>query len=572
MAMTQLDDIWIGLKSAMDDTDALYRSVQLGPKQMLKPGSATPKRRVRFGDIPAQHINGNLMHSTPVNAAGKGAKYSHKNANAQTTAATERPSWDQNAEYMTYATNSAFFRSLNVDFEGWTEAQRQQFYKLVSSAENHMHAESERLQREYSLQLERKLQYMRKEMAEARRSATDELAELRLDRERLSFDDVENRRALKLTKDSLQNLQKSYDNLMEECGIKSSEIIRLNAVVATTERSFLNLKQRTLQLENDLNEKLQQVESLHQDVANAYKQMEATSSNNTRTEHKLTCTMNDLKNTQEEVVHLKLDMEALQLNNQLILNEKDALQSKNRSLEREIAELTAEKLRLDARVQTLEDDTIASLRQQCKQLEEQLNAARMEAVACDKRQEVARLKRELESSQYQSGMFTEDNKALLKENAILTKQLQDLQKKMKDTDNELFQLRCKTHLMRQKGYQLPQPTIAPDHSSDVGNGTLKDQEASTAPEKPFRRDIFAPTMFNAPDPEAQEQIDALEGELTQLHLEKDRMISEMTRCHIGPMSPAAERRRHYLLECSVKETNKKMQEITESIRKLQVPI
>lgn len=81
--MTQLDNIWIGLKSAMDDTDALYRSVQLGrlyhpyvypyagPKQMLKPGSATPKRRVRFGDIPAQHTNGNLMYSTPVNAAGR---------------------------------------------------------------------------------------------------------------------------------------------------------------------------------------------------------------------------------------------------------------------------------------------------------------------------------------------------------------------------------------------------------------------------------------------------------------------------------------------------------------------
>lgn len=585
MANAQLDRIWMSLKATMDDTDELYRSVQAEVKQTPKGVTPTSKHSPRFGqpstrvehlmppytesqvpyafDFPHQEAS----HGT----AGKAVRFGNK---AETTddLAFKKAVGKENEDYVTNVTKNDFLKSLDTDLNGWNEAQRKVFYKLVSSAEAQMHSESERLRREYSLQLERKLAAIRREMADVHRGVASEFSELKVDHDRLSFDDSENRRTLKLTKESLEKLQKAYDNLMDECGRKSSEIVRLNSVVVNTERSLINLKQRVLQLENELIEKEGHIVNLHEDVATVYRQMEATSSNNAKAERKLTCTTNDLKNAQEELVQLKLDLESHEINAQLHQKERDMLEKRNKAMQQEIEELTAEKMRLEAVILRLEEDTIVSLKQQCKNAEEQLKQARLEAVSCDKRQELAQLKREFEAVQYQCNMFEEDNKSLLKENSKLTQQLNDMKTKLKDTENDLFQVRCKMNVMRQKGYKSLKPNIAQGPYPADYQGETKQKEEEVHPEKPKRRDIFAPTMFNAPSPEDQERIDELERQLTDLHLQKDRMLSEMTRLHVGPKSPSMDRRRCHLLEQDIERINKKIHEVSESIRKLEVPI
>ncbi|GIX66189.1 diacylglycerol O-acyltransferase, putative [Babesia caballi] len=577
MANQKLEGICRNLQSAIDDTDALYKSVQQGLGVAPRGKAANSRQQTRFGEASGGGRKWAPPYTEPhlPNARNGSTLRALLQPERRDNATCGKANVDQNIEYMTKATRSDFFRSLNVDLEGWTEAQRQVFYNLVSSAERQMHAESERLQQEYSLQLESKLEHMRREMAEAQGAVAAELSELRVDRERLAFDDVDSRRRVKLTQESLHNLQKSYDNLMEECATKSNEIVRLNSVLAASERSFLGLKQRVLELESELNERLQQIDGLHQEVASAYKQMEAASANNAKSERALACTKGEIKQAQDQLADLRLEVESLQLNAQFVAGEKAALDSKVRSLEKEVSEMASERIRLESHIASLEGGTIASLKEQCKILEEQRNLARVETATCDKRHELAQVKRELDNLKYQCDQLSEDNRTLKRENGALAKQLESARRRAKDCENELFQLKCQAHVMRQSGYRLPQKTSGlPTQASDA-DGTRDAQETQEvcAPEaaKPARRDIFAPTMFDAPDAETQEQIDTLERELTELHLDKDRMESEMTRCDVGPKSAAAERRRHFLLERNVRETNQRIHELSEAIRKLQVP-
>ncbi|ORM39674.1 putative tRNA(His) guanylyltransferase [Babesia sp. Xinjiang] len=569
MANVQLDGICRNLKSTIEDTDALYKSIQMG---VTKPPRSTAQKKtghtVRFGET-KQHGRRWIPPMTEPPQYGAPVASPVCSPQHKVFYPPENKAVQQNIDYMTYATRSEFFRSLNVDLEGWTEAQRKVFYDLVAAAEREMHNESERLQREYSLQLEAKLEHLNREMAQAHGAVVAEVSELRLDRERLSFDEVENRRRSKLMQDNLHRLQKSYDNLMEECTAKSSEIVRLNSVLAATERSFLSFKQRMMELESDLNARLQQIDSLHEEVSSAYKQMEAASNNNVKSERALASTKNELKNSQDQLTELRLELESMQLGAQLAAGEKASLEVKVRSLEKEVSQLTAEKMRLELHVATLETGTIVSLKEQCKRLEEQRNLARVEAATCDKRQELAQAKRELEAVQYQCEQLTDENKTLLRENSALTRQLEEVRRRAKDCENDLFQLKCQAHVLKQSGHRI---LLARERTGELpAPDTAPSEGVPAEPVKPPRRDIFAPTMFDGPDAETQEKIDILESELTELHLEKDRMVSEMTRCRVDPKSPALERRRYHMLEKSVAETNNRIHEVSESIRQLQIP-
>ncbi|CDR95847.1 hypothetical protein, conserved [Babesia bigemina] len=577
MANSQLEGICRNLKVALEDTDALYRSVQSGSGVTPRSSKVPNKRVVHFGQSrnPTREYNPPLTVPQTSPSRRRGATSHPSKPNIYADYGEETTKVEKDIQYVTKATHSEFFRALNVNLDGWTEAQRQVFYNLVTSAEKHMHLESERLQREYSSQLDAKLELARREMAEAQGAVAAELSELRVERERRAFDDVEDRRRTKLMQDALHNLQKSYDNLMDECTAKSNEIVRLNSAMAVTDRAMLGLKQRVLELEGELNERLQQIENLHHEVANAYKQMEAVSGNNAKSERDLAYTRNELKQARDQVTTLQLEVESLNLSMQLASTEKAAMESKVRALENEVSELGAERHKLELTVSTLESSTVPSLKEQCKLLEEQRNLARVETATCDKRHELAQAKRELESMQYKCDQLSEDNRVLLRENATLSKQLQELKKKTKECENDLFQMKCQAHLMRQKGYSVRTAGARADSGSGgaVGAELPEEETADATPNRaqPARRDIFAPTMFDGPDEETQEQIDTLEKELTELHLEKDRMISEMTRCHVGPKSPANERRRHLLLERGVAETNQKIHELSESIRKLYTP-
>ncbi|EDO06859.2 uncharacterized protein BBOV_IV004980 [Babesia bovis T2Bo] len=555
MANVQLDGICRNLRSTLEDTDALYKSIQMGMTKAPVQKKPVPRSRLTKSWIPPMT---EPCQSEVVAPAHKSVHFPRVTKDVQ-----------QKTDYMTMAAKSDFFRSLNVDLDGWSESQRKVFYNVVSAAERHMHAESERLQREYSLQLESKLQNIRSEMSQAHSSVVAEVSELRVDKERLAFDEVENRRRSKLMQDSLQRLQKSYDSLMEECNAKSSEIIRLNSTLGATERSFINFKQRVIELEGDLNERVQQIDRLHDEVATAYKQMETASSNYAKCERNLASTKTELKSTQDQLSDARLEIESMQLAAQLANNEKCALESKLRALEKEISELSAERYKLETHVSTLENGTIISLKEQCKRLEEQRNLARVETATCDKRQELAQTRRELESVQYQCEQLSEDNRVLRRENTGLSRQLDDLKQRFKDCENELFQLKCQAHVMKQRGYV---PVKQTDCTIDAPGSPATKEPLPTENTKPAYRDIFAPTMFDCPDAETQAKIDSLESELTSLYIEKDRMVSEMTRCKVEPKSPALERRRFHLLEQELADTNQRIHEITESIRKLQVPI
>ncbi|AFZ80355.1 diacylglycerol O-acyltransferase, putative [Theileria equi strain WA] len=446
--------------------------------------------------------------------------------------------------------------------------------KFVTDAEYKMHLESLRLQDEYNKQLASKLAIAKREMHESNEQIYTELQELHLEKGRWACNEIETRKSLSLVSGSLASLQKSYDNLRTEVDTKNSQVIHLNGELANRENTITTLKSSHTLMEKELHAKTQRILSLQSDITDLYAKLELESSKFSSASKDVSSLNASYKELNEEYKDLKVKYEALVMTNSCLSNEKESLINRTKKIERELSDMTKEALTLQSRIRSKEiseSTTIVSLREKVLSLEETLRATQTELALSDKRRELATMEQKVASLNLQIETLKTDNDLLTRENSTLEKQLASEKNNSKEYQNELFATKCQLNSlkceMKARGY-VHQNIVKRHNTEPLEDMQERPHEEQCGKCEYKKRDLFAPTMFDGPDAETQEKIDALERELTKLQLEKDKLESEMVRCKLGVESTALERRRHFTLEQECAKIRKDMQTVCSNIKQL----
>ncbi|BAM38770.1 uncharacterized protein TOT_010000237 [Theileria orientalis strain Shintoku] len=482
---------------------------------------------------------------------------------------------------------------LEGKLEGWNEKQKKVFFKFVADSENKMRMESLRLQDEYNKQLASKLAMVRNELYESNRSNLMELQRMRLEKDRWSLEESETKNALSSVSTALEGLQKAYDNLRGELEDREFQLNSMDGELLNYERLVDTLRSDNASLQKELHDKSEHVTRLQNDVSDAYLRLEAESGKCSSAESELESVKQARKELMQQNKSLRVQLDSLALKNKFLVAERETLESRNAKLERELIELNKEAVGLQTRLRNFEvseSSKVSALQERVDSLTQKLKEAQVDLVALDKRAEVEGLNRQVQTLKAQLKQANSDNDALFKENATLQKKWDQEKALVKEHLNNLYEAKCRAHSLRSEVRSLKESLAwasrhlnshsaasfsppssdpgAPD-SAEVDLSFLKEALADKgAADSVKRRDLFAPTMFDCPDPETQAKIDELEKALTELHLEKDRLESEMTRCKLGPGSPTMQRRQHFLLERKVSETVRKINDVSGEIKTL----
>ncbi|UKJ87773.1 hypothetical protein MACJ_000213 [Theileria orientalis] len=482
---------------------------------------------------------------------------------------------------------------LDDRLEGWNEKQKKVFFKFVADSENKMRMESLRLQDEYNKQLASKLAMVKNELYESNRSNLMELQRMRLEKDRWTLEESETKNALSSASTALENLQKAYDNLREELEDREFQMNGMDGKLLNFERLVDTLRSDNESLQKELHDKSEQVTRLQNAVSDAYLRLEAESSKLNSAEKEFESVKQARKELMEQNKSLKVQLDSLALKNKFMVAERETLESRNAKLERELIDLNKEAVGLQTRLRNLEaseSSKVKALQDRVDSLTLKLKEAQVDLVALDKRAEVETLQRQVQTLKTQLKQANNDNDALFKENAMLQKKLDQEKALVKEHLNNLYEAKCKAHSLRSEvrslkesltwasrhlnahsgaGFTFPNSGPGASDSCEVDLSFLKDALADgNGAESVKRRDLFSPTMFDCPDAETQVKIDDLEKQLTELHLEKERLESEMTRCNLGPGSPTMQRRQHFLLEGKVSETVKRINDVSGEIKTL----
>ncbi|UKK00184.2 hypothetical protein MACK_000254 [Theileria orientalis] len=482
---------------------------------------------------------------------------------------------------------------LEEKLEGWNEKQKKVFFKFVADSENKMRMESLRLQDEYNKQLASKLAMVKNELYESNRKNLMELQRMRLEKDRWTLEESETKNALSSVSTALESLEKAYDNLREELEDREFQINTMDGELLNYERLVDTLRSENESLQKELHDKSEHVTRLQNDVSDAYLRLEAESGKFSTAEKELESVKQVRKELMEQNKTLKVQLDSLALKNKFMVAERETLESRNAKLERELTDLNKEAVSLHTRVRNFEvseSSKVSALQERVYSLTLKLKEAQVDLVALDKRAEVESLQKQVQTLKTQLKQANGDNDALFKENSMLQKKLDQEKALVKEQLNNLYEAKCKAHSLRSEvrslkesltwasrhlnansaaGFTFPNSDPGASDSGEVDLSFLKEALADkSGADSVKRRDLFAPTMFDCPDPETQVKIDELEKQLTELHLEKDRLESEMTRCKLGPGSPTMQRRQHFLLECKVSETVKKINEVSGEIKSL----